>query len=185
MIHGFNKRFHNFFKLPLLLGTQKVLSLQSSQPGVFPNIISLRSSHRDILIVFIGFKILSDVTLIGKFGFLILYFHGQENFTSKVFLSGEYLVLNFANMFLTGCQKLSPVVSYKNRPSLKNRKIYKKTPVPESFLIKLRGPATLLDKRLWHKCFPVHFAKFLRTPFLIEHLWWLLLNDHDQNVSYN
>ena len=30
-----------------------------------------------------------------------------------------------------------------------------------SFLIKLR--------------FPVNFAKFLRTPFLTEHLWWLLL----------
>ena len=23
-----------------------------------------------------------------------------------------------------------------------------------------------LKKRLWHKCFPVNFAKFLRTPFL-------------------
>ena len=27
-------------------------------------------------------------------------------------------------------------------------------------------PATLLKKRLWHSCFPVNFAKFLRTPFL-------------------
>ena len=24
-------------------------------------------------------------------------------------------------------------------------------------------------------CFPVNFVKFLRTPFLTEHLWWLLL----------
>ena len=29
----------------------------------------------------------------------------------------------------------------------------------------------LLKKRLWHRCFPVNFAKFLRTPFLTEHLW--------------
>ena len=29
--------------------------------------------------------------------------------------------------------------------------------------------------RLWYRCFPVNFAKFLRTPFLIEHLLWLLL----------
>ena len=36
-------------------------------------------------------------------------------------------------------------------------------------------PATLLKKRLWHRCFPLNFAKFLRTPFLTEHLWWLLL----------
>ena len=27
-------------------------------------------------------------------------------------------------------------------------------------------PATLLKKRLWHRCFPVNFAKFVRTPFL-------------------
>ena len=27
-------------------------------------------------------------------------------------------------------------------------------------------PATLLKKRLWHWCFSVNFAKFLRTPFL-------------------
>ena len=27
-------------------------------------------------------------------------------------------------------------------------------------------PATLLKERLWHRCFPVSFAKFLRTPFL-------------------
>ena len=27
-------------------------------------------------------------------------------------------------------------------------------------------PATLLKKGLWHRCFPVNFAKFLRTPFL-------------------
>ena len=38
-----------------------------------------------------------------------------------------------------------------------------------------RRPATLLKKTLWHRCFPVNFAKFLRTPFFTEHLWWLLL----------
>ena len=27
-------------------------------------------------------------------------------------------------------------------------------------------PATSLKKRLWKRCFPVNFAKFLRTPFL-------------------
>ena len=27
-------------------------------------------------------------------------------------------------------------------------------------------PASLLKKRLWHKCFPVNFAKFLKTRFL-------------------
>ena len=34
--------------------------------------------------------------------------------------------------------------------------------------------ATLLKKRLWHRCFPVSCAKFSRKPFT-EHLRWLLL----------
>ena len=45
--------------------------------------------------------------------------------------------------------------------------------------MKLQEPATLLKKRLWHRCLPVNFAKFLRTPFLTEHLRWLLLFDID------
>ena len=40
-----------------------------------------------------------------------------------------------------------------------------------SFLIKLQAAsATLLKKRLWHRCFPVNFAKFLRTLFT-ERVW--------------
>ena len=36
------------------------------------------------------------------------------------------------------------------------------------FLNKVAGlrSATLLRKRLWHRCFPVNFAKFIRSPFL-------------------
>ena len=57
-----------------------------------------------------------------------------------------------------------------------SEKIHRKTPVPDLFFNKIAGPATLLKKRLWHRCFHVNFAEFLRTPFLIEHLRWLLLN---------
>ena len=32
-------------------------------------------------------------------------------------------------------------------------------------------PATLLKNRLWHRCFPVNFVKFLRKLFFTEHLW--------------
>ena len=39
-------------------------------------------------------------------------------------------------------------------------------------------PATLLKKRLWHRCFLLNFAKFLRTSFLTEHVWWLLLSGY-------
>ena len=45
------------------------------------------------------------------------------------------------------------------------------------FFNKIAGlrSATLLKKRLWHRYFPMNFAKFLTTPFIIEYLWWLLL----------
>ena len=45
------------------------------------------------------------------------------------------------------------------------------------FFNKVAGlrPAILLKKKLWHRCFPVNFSKFLRSPFFIEHLQWLLL----------
>ena len=45
------------------------------------------------------------------------------------------------------------------------------------FFKKVAGlrPAVLLKKSLWHMCFPVNFAKFLRAPLFTEHLWWLLL----------
>ena len=54
----------------------------------------------------------------------------------------------------------------------------------DPFLIKVAGLrlATLLIKRLWHRCFPVNFAIFLRTPFLTEHLPWLLLYLHEPST---
>ena len=36
-------------------------------------------------------------------------------------------------------------------------------------------PVTLLKKRFWYRCFPVNFLKYLKTPFFIDHLRWLLL----------
>ena len=35
--------------------------------------------------------------------------------------------------------------------------------------------ATLLKSSLWHRCFPVNFATFLRIPFLQNTSGWLLL----------
>ena len=49
--------------------------------------------------------------------------------------------------------------------------------MPEFFFNKLAGlsAVTLFKKRLGHRCFPMDFAKLPRTPFLKEHLQWLLL----------
>ena len=52
-------------------------------------------------------------------------------------------------------------------------------------------PETLLKKRLWHRCYPVNFAKFLRTPFLRNTsrrllLWFKsYLTDRKQSVLIN
>ena len=65
-------------------------------------------------------------------------------------------------------KKQPPEVFCKKSCSKKFREIPRKTPVPESLFNKVAGlrPATLLKKRLWHRCFPGNFVKFLRTPFL-------------------
>ena len=39
---------------------------------------------------------------------------------------------------------------------------------------------TSLKKRLWHRCFPVNFAKFLRTPFFCRTPPLLLLFFHEK-----
>ena len=64
-------------------------------------------------------------------------------------------------------QKQPPELFYEKRCSYKLHKIHKKTPVPESFFNKIADlrAATLLKKKLWHRCFPVNFAKCLRTRY--------------------
>ena len=54
----------------------------------------------------------------------------------------------------------------------KFNKIHREAPVLESLCWR---PTTLFNKRLQHRCFPLNIARFLRTPFFIEHLRWLLL----------
>ena len=45
-------------------------------------------------------------------------------------------------------------------------------------------PATLLKKKLWHRCFPMNFPKFLRTPFLRKTSWPLLLYLTFHSIQY-
>ena len=46
------------------------------------------------------------------------------------------------------------------------------------FLIKVTGlqACSFIKKRFQHKNLPVNIVKFLRTAFIVKHLWWLLLN---------
>ena len=51
----------------------------------------------------------------------------------------------------------------------------------------LQQSATLLKKRLWHRCFPVNFAKFPRTSFLQNTsgglLLWVLRSETHVHVA--
>ena len=60
---------------------------------------------------------------------------------------------------------------------LKNFAIFTGKHLCWSLFNKVAGvrPATLLKERLHHRCFLMNIAKFLRTAFVIEHLWWLFL----------
>ena len=67
---------------------------------------------------------------------------------------------------------------FQTRCSWRFCNIHRKTPVLESLFNKAVGlqSCDFIKKRLRHRCFPVNIAKFLRTAFFIEHLWWLFLN---------
>ena len=90
----------------------------------------------------------------------------------------------FLNFFLEGCFKLLTIRSscpevFCKKGVLRYFAKFTGKHLHQSFFFnKVAGlrPANSLKKRFWHRCFPVSFVKFLRTPFFIEHLWWLLLN---------
>ena len=71
----------------------------------------------------------------------------------------------------------------KSRCSKKFRKFHQKKAGLEFLFKKDEGPQScnLIKKRLQHRCFPVKFAKFIRTPFSTVHLGWLLFKISNSN----
>ena len=85
------------------------------------------------------------------------------------FREGPDYTSGFCNIF---CFRSSPPELFFKKGLLRNfAKFRGKLLCQVVFFNKVAGlsPATLLKKRLWHRCFPVNFAKFLRSPFLIKH----------------
>ena len=58
---------------------------------------------------------------------------------------------------------------------------YVKVIYGSNFLLLMGRDLQLYLKRLWHRCFPVNFVKFLIAPFLTKHLWWLFLYLYAKN----
>ena len=114
----------------------------------------------------------------------------QDKLTRDVFHSGmKYLYGNIVSTTLGSClEQLGYRLAGTARKTSQlhvNAIVKNKSSYPELFCKKFTGkqlrqglslrPATLLKKRLWHKCFAVNFVKFLKTPISVEHLRWLLL----------
>ena len=59
------------------------------------------------------------------------------------------------------CRSSRPEVFYRNGV-LRNFAKFTEKHLCQSFFF--NKVATLLKKRIWHRCFPVNFAKLLRTP---------------------
>ena len=101
--------------------------------------------------------------------FLIDYINIYNFLDNITFLSGTNTYHHLSEA-ATGCVLQEKVFLKISQNSLENT-------CASLFFNKVAGlrPTTLFKKRLSHRCFPVNFAKFLRTRFIIEHLWWLLL----------
>ena len=87
----------------------------------------------------------------------------------------------------TGLVKKQPREMFCKKGVLKFRKFYRKTPVLESIFNNISGlqSCNFIKKRLQHRCFPIKFAKFLRTPILKNICERLFLFVSSQNTITN
>ena len=84
-------------------------------------------------------------------------------------------------------QKQPPEVLYEKSAIRNAAKFTGKHPYQSLFFNKVAGlrPATLVKKRLRRRCFPVNFAKFIRTPILKNICKQLLLKQEIIFVSFS
>ena len=86
--------------------------------------------------------------------------HVTHSFLDQSYYDKNLIGLDFSYLTLQYSEAVVQMCSVKMFPK------YENTCDRVSFLI----------KRLWQRCFLVNFAKFLRIPFCIKLLRWLLLN---------
>ena len=80
---------------------------------------------------------------------------------------------------ISNTQKKPPKLIYIKKVFLRNSQNSQENICARVFFKKVKGvrPGTLLKNKLWHRCFPVNFAKFLRAPVLQNTYGRLLLNN--------
>ena len=107
-----------------------------------------------------------------------LYLTNLKRTQNALIITQQFRYLSYFESQAVFLQKQSPEVFYNKRCSSKFCKIHRKIPGFK--------PAALLKRRLWHRCFPMNFAKFPRTLFYRKppdycfclyfknsNLWWL------------
>ena len=94
-------------------------------------------------------------------------------YTAFLYAFNLYLLLfpEIPCLIASGCSSFRssrPDVFYKKGALRNFTKFTGKHLCQSLFSNKVAGltPATLLKKRLWQRCFPVNFVKFLRTPLV-------------------
>ena len=180
---------------------QRVKAFRSSRSQMFfkkgapKNFAIFTEKHLRWILFLIKFQAFKPTTLIkidsgtGVFLWILRNFFRTSSFILWNLSDGCFWTLKESEVTFCMFQKQSP------RGVLKKGVIRNFTKFTGTHLSKSLRPATLLKKRLWHRCFPVSFVKacnfikkrlwhrcfpvnlvkFLRTPFLAERLRWLLL----------
>ena len=95
---------------------------------------------------------------------------------------------NFLLYLWSSLQKQPPEVFYTKGVLRNFQKIHRKTLMPEPLCQWTCRPKAynFIKKRLWQRCFPVKFAKFLRTPFVQNTYgcwFWVSLSCMNQDDS--
>ena len=93
-------------------------------------------------------------------------------FVAKIYLtnklSSQFFNINISNFHLSLVCEEKMLISRSSRPKVFCKKVIlrnfakftENTYARVSFLMKLQAGLQLYQKRDWHRCFPVHFAKF-------------------------
>ena len=95
----------------------------------------------------------------------------NRKFSRQVTGNMKRLVLELVQFtMLTTTRSSRPEVFCKNGTLENKTKFTGKHLCQGIFFTKVSGlkPGTLFKKKLWHRCFPVNFARFLGTPFLLN-----------------
>ena len=94
----------------------------------------------------------------------VVFFNSSAAVGYLCLLSSVYLGIIFCSSFLLSYQKQPPEVFCKKSVLRNFIKFTEKHLRNSQLFIKVVGLG--YKQRLWHRCFPVNFVKFLRTPFL-------------------